>query len=151
MVLGNFESDYEVWGWPRVIIVNCHREHALFVSVFLSGFSVSPFRSLNVSFKQVSPKVMARSFFCASFAYLTARASKTIQFQQRLFSLHLPRIPGGQIRGHVEIGGYQLLGNWTLSPLFNIMRRHLLLRITSFYLQFSQSGGFQISIAMHQK
>ena len=45
---------------------------------------------------QVSPKVLLRSDLCfdASFAYLTVRASKTIQFQERLFSLPLPRIPG---------------------------------------------------------
>ena len=45
---------------------------------------------------QVSPKVLLRSDLCfdASFAYLTVRASKTIQFQERLFCLPLPRIPG---------------------------------------------------------
>ena len=45
---------------------------------------------------QVSPKVLLRSALCfdASFAYPTVRASKTIQFQERLFSLPLPRIPG---------------------------------------------------------
>ena len=45
---------------------------------------------------QVSPKVILRSDlrFDASFAYLTIRASKTIQFRERLFSLPLPRIPG---------------------------------------------------------
>ena len=45
---------------------------------------------------QVSPKVILRSDLRldASFAYLTIRASKTIQFQERLFSLPLPRIPG---------------------------------------------------------
>ena len=45
---------------------------------------------------QVSPKVLLRSALCfdASFAYLTVRASKTIQFQERLFSLPLSRIPG---------------------------------------------------------
>ena len=45
---------------------------------------------------QVSPKVLLRSDLCfdALFAYLTVRASKTIQFQERLFSLPLPRIPG---------------------------------------------------------
>ena len=45
---------------------------------------------------QVSPKVLLRSDLCfdASFAYLTVRTSKTIQFQERLFSLPLPRIPG---------------------------------------------------------
>ena len=45
---------------------------------------------------QVSPKVLLRSDLCfdASFAYLTIRAPKTIQFQERLFSLPLPRIPG---------------------------------------------------------
>ena len=45
---------------------------------------------------QVSPKVLLRSdlYFDASFAYLTVRASKTIHFQERLFSLPLPRIPG---------------------------------------------------------
>ena len=45
---------------------------------------------------QVSPKVLLRSDLCfdALFAYLTVRASKTIQFQERLFSLPLPCIPG---------------------------------------------------------
>ena len=32
--------------------------------------------------------------FDESFAYLTVRASKTIHFRERLFSLPLPRIPG---------------------------------------------------------
>ena len=45
---------------------------------------------------QVSPKVLLPSHLCfdASFAYLIVRASKTIQFQERLLSLTLPRIPG---------------------------------------------------------
>ena len=45
---------------------------------------------------QVSLKVILRSDlrFDASFAYLTVHASKTIQFQERLFSLPLPRILG---------------------------------------------------------
>ena len=43
---------------------------------------------------QVSPRVLLQSDLCfdASFAYLTIRASKTIQFQERLFSLPLPPI-----------------------------------------------------------
>ena len=45
---------------------------------------------------QVSPKVILRSDlrFDASFAYLTIRASKTIQFRECLFSLPLPLMPG---------------------------------------------------------
>ena len=45
---------------------------------------------------QVSPKFLLRSDLCfdALFAYLTVRASKFIQFQERLYSLPLPRIPG---------------------------------------------------------
>ena len=45
---------------------------------------------------QVSPKVLLRSALCfdASFAYLTVHASKTVQFQEHLFSLPFPRIPG---------------------------------------------------------
>ena len=45
---------------------------------------------------QVSPKVILQSdlHFDASFAYLTVRASKTIQFRECLFSLLLLRIPG---------------------------------------------------------
>ena len=47
----------------------------------------------------VSPKVLLRSDLCfdASFVYLTVRASKTIQFQERLFSLPLSRISGSLI------------------------------------------------------
>ena len=45
---------------------------------------------------QFSPKVLLRSDprLGASFAYLSVRASKTVQFQERHFSLPLPRIPG---------------------------------------------------------
>lgn len=65
----------------------------------MGAFSSSFLRKSNLVVDraaQVSPKVLLRSDLCfdASFAYLTVRASKTIQFQERLFSLPLPRIPG---------------------------------------------------------
>ena len=44
----------------------------------------------------INPKVLLRSdlYFDGSFAHVTVRASKTIQLQERIFSLPLPRVPG---------------------------------------------------------
>ena len=44
----------------------------------------------------INTKVLLRSdlYLDGSFAYVTVRASKTILFQERFFSLPLPRVPG---------------------------------------------------------
>ena len=67
---------------------------ALFLVAFYSFLRKS--NSVVDRAAQVSPKVLLRLDLCfdASFAYLTVRASKTIQFQDRLSSLALPCIPG---------------------------------------------------------
>ena len=72
--------------------------HVAMWALFLVAF-YSFLRKLNLVVNcaaQVSPKVILRSDLCfdASFAYLTIRASKTIQFRERLFCLPLPHIPG---------------------------------------------------------
>ena len=71
-----------------------------FVGTF-SGSTLLLFAKSNLVVEgaaQFSPKVLLRSDprFGASisFAYLTVRASKTVQFQERHFFLPLPRIPG---------------------------------------------------------
>ena len=68
-------------------------------ALFLVAFFYSFLRKSNLVVDraaQVSLKVLLRSDLCfdASFAYFKVRAFKTIQFQERLFSLPLPRIPG---------------------------------------------------------
>lgn len=87
---------------------------------------------------QVSSKVILRSdlHFDASFAYLTVRASKTIQFRECLFSLPLPGIPGSllcpvaALANHVRINQvHQDL------PLFSVRSANSVSAIT--YAHFS--------------
>ena len=82
---------------------------------------------------QVSPKVLLRSdlYFDASFAYLTVRASKTIHFQERLFSLPLPRIPGSLLCPVAALVNYLRINQVPQDmPLFSVRSDSSLSHIT---------------------
>ena len=68
---------------------------ALFLVAFYSFLSKS--NIVVDSEPLITPKVVLRSdlHFDGSFAYVTVCASKTIQFQERTFSLPLPCVPRG--------------------------------------------------------
>ena len=67
---------------------------ALFLVAFYSFLHKS--NSIVDNEALLNPKVLLRSdlYFHESFAYVTVCASKTIQFQERIFSLPLPRVLG---------------------------------------------------------
>ena len=82
---------------------------------------------------QVSPKVLLQSDLCfdALFAYLTVCASKTIQFQERLFSLPLPRIPGRLLCPVAALVNHLRINQVPQDmPLFSVMSDSSLSHIT---------------------
>ena len=99
---------------------------------------------------QISPKVLLRSDLCfdASFAYLTIRASKTIQFQERLFSLPLPRIPGSLLCPVAALVNHLRINQDM--PLFSVRSASSLSHITythfsSFLARVIKAVGFDSS------
>ena len=109
---------------------------ALFLVAFCSFLRKS---NLVVNYvAQVSPKVIFHSDlrFDTLFGYLIVRASKTIQFQERLFSLSLPHIPGSllcpiaPLVNHVQINQVH-----QDMPLFSVRSANSLHHIT--YMHFS--------------
>lgn len=102
----------------------------------MGAFSSSFLRKSNLVVDraaQVSPKVLLRSDLCfdASFAYLTVRASKTIQFQERLFSLPLPRIPGSLLCPVAALVNHLMINQVPQDmPLFSVRSDSSLSHIT---------------------
>ena len=67
---------------------------ALFLVVFYSFLRKSNLVVDSQALITLKVLLLSDLHFDGSFAYVTVRASKTIQFQERLFSLPLPCVPG---------------------------------------------------------
>ena len=86
----------------------------------------------------ISPKIILCSDlrFERSFAYVTVRASKTIQFQERTFSLPLPRVPGSLLCPVTALVNHLRINNVPkTAPLFSVRSASKLRPVT--YAQFS--------------